>query len=204
MSEGEIEEGLDTSYLSKKSMQDFKNVAPLQKREDVKERKIATAAFRILRFIGRKGGVIAKKTRDIEFNKWERKATEALIDLGWLEEKEGVWRSPSHRASFLILGLFVGSLSVYIFSRYLPFWLIGVISSAALIGVMGAFAAILTLVAAGSFYTHPSEKLILSNKTEKLLKRWHHITRDPAKYFEPLVERDEERIREKVFRRLHS
>lgn len=199
-----VEEELDSSYLSEKSMEDFKNVLPQQKQEDIEERKITTAAFRILRFIDRKDGVIAKKTKDIEFNMWERTATEELIELGWLEKKEGIWRSPSYRASYLILSLFVGGFMVHILSTQVPLWFLGVIGSTVLIGVMGAFAALLLLVSSGSFYTHPFENIRLSKKTKKLLKRWHHILGGPAKNFGSLVERDEERIREKVFRRLHS
>lgn len=192
-------------YSSEKIMEDFKRVEQLEgeQTENI-ERRIASKALQVLRYILRKHGSIDEKTLGTRFSIEERKAAEQLIDLGWLEEEEGVWRSPSFQGLFLFSTIFLITLIFSISSTAISSTIFITLRSVSLLLLPINLLAIFLLLFMGGFYSHWFKIIKIPEKTVTFLLKWSKTTGDSLKYYGAMEGEETDKIRTKVFERLHS
>lgn len=196
-----IDEVVGDSF-SKKSMEDFKKTVGVPQEEQTPdERRITERALQVIRYVLRKGGSVNTNTIKTRFSSVERKATEQLIDAGWLEKEEGVWRSPSFQVlSFLLSILSVLSI-LSLASEIFPVLIFLKILSTFLIFVV-IVPILLLIFLFGTFYSHWFEYVTVPKHTSDLLVRWARTTGHSIQYYGSMEGEEEEQIRSRVFSRL--
>lgn len=206
---GKIEDNSEVlsegDYFSEKVMEEFKRADELKRvQTENLERKIASKALQVLRYILRKHGSIDEKTLGTRFSTEERKATEQLIDLGWLEEEEGVWRSPSFQGFFLFSTILLITLVFSITSTAINSPIFITLRSASLLLLPMNLLALVLLLFMGGFYSHRFKVIKMPEKTLKLLLKWSKTTGNSLKYYGAMEGEETEKIRSKIFERLHN
>lgn len=200
-----IEKELEDFHLSTKRRADLKKSARKEKEKvNVHERKIATDALKVLRYIFRRGGKIDENTKKTRFSPTEREATNQLLKSGWLREEEIEWKSPYHRFRNFIIGFSSLAVGLFLTSYYLvPVeLLIGISSTLIVIAIFIFSFGISTLYLTKTFYSIPSTLIKLSKESVELLMDWREETRNTTPYYGAMEGETEDKIKEKVFSRL--
>lgn len=198
-----IDELVGDSF-SKKSMEDFKKTVKVDQEEQaLDERRISGRALQVLRYILRKGGGIDTNTIKARFSPIERKATQQLIDAGWLEKEEGIWRSPSFQVLSFLLGIFSVLIFFSLASEVLVFpVLIALKTLSTFLLFTVILPALFLIFMFGTFYSHWFEKVTMPKRSSDLLVRWARAMGRSIQYYGPMEGEEEERIRSRVLSRL--
>lgn len=200
----EIEEILEESLLSKRSVEDVKRALQVPEQEhESDEREVAEKALQVMRYILRKGGSIEANTVKARFNEVEQKTTEELVKAGWLEEKEGIWRSPSFQVFFFLSSIVGIVLFLSFIARIFPTVALQFLSSMlTTIFVFSALIMIPILLTFGTFYSHWFKKIKLPKKTLILLLKWSKVTGGTARFYGRMDGEEMEQIRARVLSRI--